>query len=162
MVEPAHLGLGLEDHRVEHQPPGQVGVGCVLSRVYSCSVRMVAVRWVCTTARTSTPGVVSASASLMASSSRGRSARLDRGGEPERQLGPARVGDLVRPLPPVVLRQRAHQAVAFQPGEGGVDLPDVQRPGAAGGLLELGPQLVAVAGAAFEQGEQTVPDGHSY
>src|SRR5439155_14874944 len=47
-----------------------------LSRVYSCRVRMVAVRWVCTTARTSTPGVVSARASLMASSSRGRSVRL--------------------------------------------------------------------------------------
>ncbi|TWH68908.1 hypothetical protein JD77_03909 [Micromonospora olivasterospora] len=37
---------------------------------------MVAVRWVWTTARTSTPGVVSASANLIASSSRGRSARL--------------------------------------------------------------------------------------
>ena len=37
---------------------------------------MVALRWAWTTARTSTPGVVSASASLMASSSRGRSVRL--------------------------------------------------------------------------------------
>ena len=46
------------------------------SRVYSCRVRIVALRWVCTTARTSTPGVHSASASLIASSSRGRSVRL--------------------------------------------------------------------------------------
>ena len=37
---------------------------------------MVAVRWPCTTARTSTPGTVTAMASLMASSSRGGAARL--------------------------------------------------------------------------------------
>ena len=106
--------------------------------------------------------MVSASASLIASSSRGRSAWLIGVANHSGQLGPAVVGDLVRPLPPVGLRQRPDEPVALEPGQRGVDLPDVQRPGAAGGVLELGPQLVAVAGAPLQQGEQTVFDAHSY
>ena len=86
-------------------------------------------RWVCTTARTSTPGVVSARASLIASSSRGRSARLI--GVANQSASSARPASVISygRCPPVVLRQRPHQPVAFQPGQGRVDLPDVQRPG---------------------------------
>src|SRR4051812_46314838 len=54
------------------------------------------------------------------------------------------------------------QTVALEAVEGRVDLPDVQRPGRAGGRVELRAQLVAVAGAALEERQQSVSDGHGY
>ena len=52
------------------------------------------------------------------------------------------------------------ETVALETLERRVDLPDVERPHAAGGLFELGLQLVAVAPPVVEQGEQTFTDSH--
>ncbi|GAB3252528.1 hypothetical protein GCM10027452_45540 [Micromonospora halotolerans] len=94
---------------------------------------MVALRWVCTTERTSTPGVVRARASLIDSSSRGRSARLiGVANQSARSARPASVISYGR-CPP-----------SLSPGR----------------LLERGAELVAVHLAALQQGEQAVADGH--
>ncbi|MNG39249.1 hypothetical protein D3C84_1272540 [compost metagenome] len=53
------------------------------------------------------------------------------------------------------------QPVPFQTVQRGVDLPDVQRPGGAGAVLKLNPQLVPVTGFVLEQGEETVANGHA-
>ena len=47
------------------------------------------------------------------------------------------------------------QPVALEPGQGRVDLPDVERPGRAGALLELGAQLVAVHRPLLQQRQQS-------
>ena len=132
-----------------------------LSRVSSCSDRIVAARWTCTTCRTSAIGEPTARASLMASSSRAGAERVHRAAEPLRDRRPAGPGDPVGRLAALVaVAGRLHQPVPLQPGQRRVDLPDVQRPGAAGARLQPGPQLVAVARTFREQGEQAVPDGH--
>ena len=53
------------------------------------------------------------------------------------------------------------EAVALGAGQGRVDLPDVQRPGAAGALLEGGLELVAVRRTLVEEGQQPLPDRHT-
>jgi hypothetical protein len=52
------------------------------------------------------------------------------------------------------------QAVAFEAIERAVDLPDVQRPRRPGATVELGTQLIAVAGALVENREQALPHRH--
>ena len=69
-------------------------------------------------------------------------------------------GDAVDDVPVAVAAVFADQAVAFQAVEGGVDLPDVQRPGGPGAVLEFGPELVPVARPVLQEGEEAVTDGH--
>jgi hypothetical protein len=65
-------------------------------------------------------------------------AAADRLQEPAVQLGPRGLGQPVHPHPlAAVGRLGLDQAVAFQAGQGGVDLPVVERPDLAGGRLEL-------------------------
>ena len=73
----------------------------------------------------------------MASSSRGWSARLTGRGEPAGHLGAAGFGDPVDGVALVVGAGGLDEPVPLQPGQGRVDLPDVQRPGGAGAALEL-------------------------
>ena len=75
---------------------------------------------------------------------------VDRHGLPPRsEFFPAGGGELVRLLP-VVLGD-GDEAIAFETFEGRVDLPDVERPETAGGVLELGLQLVAMALPVIEE-----------
>ena len=55
-----------------------------------------------------------------------------------------------------VVARAGNQAVTLKPGKGRVDLADIQWPGRAGGLLEVGTQLVAVAAGRDQQPEQGV------
>ena len=55
-----------------------------------------------------------------------------------------------------------HQAVALQPVEGRVHLPDVERPGLARRRLEGGLQLVPVARPLVQQGQQALSHRHGY
>ena len=75
----------------------------------------------------------------------GRVGAGHRGSEPGADFGLAGRGDAVDDVAFAVAAVFADQAVAFQPVQGGVDLPDVQRPGGPGAVLEFGPELVAVA-----------------
>src|SRR5674476_702512 len=60
-------------------------------------------------------------------------AAVDRGGPPALHLGPTLVGQAITdPALVVGTPGSLDQAVTLQPGQGRVDLPDVQRPGAAG------------------------------
>ena len=69
----------------------------------------------------------------MTSSSRGGVAAVDRGGPPALDLAPTQVGQaVVDPAIVVGAPGGLDQAVPLQPGQSGVNLPDVQRPGAAG------------------------------
>ena len=84
---------------------------------------------------------------------------VDRHGLPPRaELFPAGGGELVRLLP-VVLGD-GDETVALETFERRVDLPDVERPDAAGGLFELGLQLIAVAPPVVEQGKQSFTHSH--
>ena len=55
-----------------------------------------------------------------------------------------------------VLADRLDEPVALEPGQGRVDLPDVERPGPPGPGLELGPQPRAVHRLGREQGQQSL------
>lgn len=108
------------------------------------------------------PGLVTAMASLIASSSRGRSARAT--GVPN-QRRTSSVPSGLNPVDETALIVGAHpddHAVALKAGQGGVDLSDVERPGGAGGGLELHAQLIAVPRSLGEQGQQAVTDRHTY
>ena len=52
------------------------------------------------------------------------------------------------------------EAVALQALERVVDLADVERPGRAGTAVELGAQLIPVARALVEDGEEALTNGH--
>lgn len=85
----------------------------------------MAVRCPWTSRSTSTPGTVTASASLIASSSRGGSERST-GVENQMALVATRVGDPVvdlRLTPFAASRGRRHEAIAFEAGERRIDLP---------------------------------------
>ena len=71
---------------------------------------------------------------------------------------PSGGGELVRLLP--VFLGDDDETVTFEAFERRVDLPDVERPDPAGGLFELGLQLVAVAPPVVEQGKQTFAHSH--
>jgi hypothetical protein len=87
---------------------------------------------------------------------------LDRA-EPPVQRGAPLAGQRVRRAVGAALallpRDR-HQAVPVQPAEGGVDLPEGQRPGPGQPLVVRALELVAVLGARGEQPEQHVRGGH--
>ena len=81
------------------------------------------------TVPTSTPGTVTARASLIASSSRGGWVRATGVvNQAATSLAPG-VGDPVDDVALVVDALALDEAVALQPGQRRVDLPDVQRPG---------------------------------
>jgi hypothetical protein len=75
----------------------------------------------------------------------------DRGGEPVGQGRPAGRGDLVGLATLGIDLPGGDQAVAFQSGQGGVDLADVQRPTLAQPPLYGGLELVAVVGPVVQQ-----------
>ena len=89
-----------------------------------------------------------------------RIAPLHRRGEPALDLGLAGARNAVDHVAFAVAAVVADEAVAFQAVQGGVDLPDVQRPGGPGAVLEFDPELVAVTRLVVQQGEEAVADGH--
>ena len=123
---------------------------------------MVAVRCCWMTVPTSTPGTLTASASLIASSSRGGWVRGTGEVNHDDHLVAAGLGHGVHHVALAVGPLALDQPVALQTRQGRVDLPDVQRPGATGAVLELRPQLVAVARALLEQGQQSVAHRHRW
>ena len=159
-VQPPQLGLGLEDQRVEHERPGQVGVRVRAGPQPGQLLQALSGR------RALHPhhpayvgrGRADREGQLDRQLVPGRGRALDRSGEPVGHGGPAGGGDPVGRL--AVLLGRLDQPVPLQPGQRRVDLPDVQRPGPAGAGLQPRPQLVAVAGAFGQQRQQPVPYRH--
>ncbi len=165
VVEPAHLGLGGEDHRFEDQQPRGVAllVGArlelreLLQRAQRGGALGLHDGWDVDAGRRDRERELDGQLVPRAP------AALDGRGEPPRHLAPALVGDAVRRAAVTVgLADGLDQAVAFEPPERRVDLADVQRPGRAGGGVELRSQLVAVHRAPLQQGEKTVPNRHAY
>ncbi len=113
------------------------------------------------TSCTSTPGSRTATSTLMTSSSRGGDGQVGRRAQPAGQLLGAVGGDpepLLRAGIGVVVG--LDQAVALQPLQRRVHLPDVERPHLAGARLELLAQLQAVLRALAQQRQQRMPDAH--
>src|SRR5665811_1270567 len=88
-------------------------------------------------------------------------AAIDRRLPPALDLGPTLVGQpVVDPALVVGAPGGLDQAVTLQPGQGRIDLPDVQRPGAAGPRLELAAQLRAIHRLLRQQRQQPPSDRH--
>jgi hypothetical protein len=83
-----------------------------------------------------------------------------RGDEPLADLLSAALGDPVDDPALGVLLAAQHQPVALEPVEGGVDLPDVERPGPIGAPVELGLEFVAVPWLLVQHGQNRELDGH--
>ena len=128
--------------------------------VCSCSALTETSRWDWITAEASTPGMRHGEGQFDGDFVPRRVAPVHGAAEPSPDfLGPG-VSDAVDDVASAVVAVFPDQAVALKPVQGGVNLPDVQRPGRAGPVLEFDPQLIAVAGLVLEQGQQAVPDGH--
>src|SRR5205823_7246441 len=81
--------------------------------------------------------------------------------EPPSNLRTAGIGEQVQQVARVVVPCPGDQAVPLQAGQRRVHLPDVERPGAPGALLEPRLELVAVRGALVEEREQALSDRHT-
>ena len=152
VVEPAQLGLGGEDHRVDDERAREV-LGAVVGIVDGPG--------------SAAPGGAPRDAArcgadhvghLDAGKRRGdgqlegqlvasRGAALDGGVEPAAHVRPAGIRDPPVHVPLLVGVALLGEAVALEAVEGVVDLADVERPRAAGATREFGPQLIAVARA---------------
>jgi hypothetical protein len=158
----ANLGLRLKQQAVQGEGPGQIVAGSVvalqpgelLQRPHRR--RSLLLDHPVDVGRWRTHGEDELDGQLLA---RHRLA-ADRPREPGVQLCAAGVGQPVDLLA-VRLRIGLDKAVAFQPGQGGVDLPVVQRPEVAAGRLELALQAVAVLGAFLQQGQEAVANAHA-
>src|SRR5690606_2125127 len=84
----------------------------------------------------------------------GRLRTHDGGGEPVRDFGGAGIRDLPVDVTLLVGITAVDQAVALESFEGVVDLADIEWPGRARTTIELRTQLIAVARALIEDGEQ--------
>ena len=73
---------------------------------------------------------------------------------------PAAVSEKVR-CGPVAVVVGVDEAVALEPLQGRVDLPDVERPHLAGAVLELLAELQPVLRSLAQQGQEGVADAHS-
>ena len=131
-----------------------------LSRVYCCISSASCRRWTCRRAGTSTSGRWRATSTLMTSSSRGGDVMS--GGvrsQVSSSSAPA-VGQREDALRAGAVVVGVDEAVALEPLEGRVDLPDVERPHLAGAVLELLAELQPVLRSFAEQGEEGVADAH--
>src|SRR4051794_19161340 len=164
VVEPTHFGVRLEDHRLQHQQPrrvvDRVGAGLELRVLLQRTQRLRAL---------DLDDAVDVHARR-----RQRERELDRQLVARARLTPDRLLEPLRDLvttrvrDPVLhpaldrLAQRLHEAVALEPAERRVDLPDVQRPGRAGRRVELTSELVAVHRRPSEEREKATSDRHTY
>jgi hypothetical protein len=161
VVQPADLGLGAEDHRLQDEQPGEVALVAVdleprvlLERAQRRGA--LALDHVGDVDARRGDGERELDGEFVARAVGGADGR----GEPAGEVAAARVRDRVRTLTGLVLGERLDQAVAFQARQRRIDLADVERPGGTGRVLERGAQLVAVGRAVLEQREQTVFDAH--
>ena len=165
VVEPANLGFGGEDHRVDHERPGELLRPRGVARGLLRTLERLQLRERCVSLRVDDLADVHPR-------ERRRDGQLDRqlvpsalsaidgGAEPRGDLG--RAGPRDRPVDVTVLVAVAldHEAVAFETVQRVVDLADVQGPRRSGAALELGAQLISVARALIEDREQALTNGH--
>jgi len=163
-LQPGHLGLGLADQQIGHHQLWQVAPAFGLGLVAGVLLQQLQ------------GGGALAPDHLVrgpvAGGHRGyqldqqlvadQAVAGDRGGEPVGQGRPADRGDLVGLATLGIDLPGGDQAVAFQPGQGGVDLADVQRPTLAQPPLHGGLELVAVVGLLVQQRQQRVLDRHRH
>ena len=162
VVEPPGLGLSVENQPLEHQQPGRVVLVAVdlqagqrLQREHRGRALRLHYR-----------GDIDA---RRRHGERQLDGQLVAGGvvaayglvEPARDLGMPGRRDLVDHAALDVGVLRRHEAVALGAGQGRVDLPDVERPGAASALLEGSLELIAVGRPLVEQGKQPVTYSHT-
>ena len=172
VVEPARLGLGLEDQLLQDEQPGHVVAlrrapaldrgqrlrlepGVVLHRLHG----VVALGL--DDGTDVHAGRADRHRELDGQLVTGRAAAVHGRLEPAPQLGAPGVGDDVERVAGVVLAALGDHAVALQAVEGRIDLADVERPGGTGARLELRTELGAVARAVLKEGEEPVADGHT-
>lgn len=172
VVQPARLGLGLEDQLFEDEQPGHVvpfpgpaaldggerlGLepGVVLHRLHG--VPALRLDDIADVDARGAHGHGELDGQLVTGGAGAVHGLL----EPGPEFGAAAVGDRVERVAGRVLAVLGDHAVAFEAAEGRVDLAHVERPGGAGAGLELRAELGAVPGAAFEEGEKPVADRHT-
>ena len=160
VVEPADLGLEAEAHRLQHQRPRDLTRSPLLEAgevLHGGDGRgALALDDLADVDARHGHGQRELDGQLVA----GPVGADDGVGEPAVELVAAGLGDGVAHAALGVLLLRLDQSVALEAGQRRVDLPDVERPGGAGGGVELVTQLVAVHRLPLEQGEQPVFDGH--
>ena len=154
-------GSKISRSRTSSQARSESASADILSRVSSCSSRMVSVRWVCTIGAHVDVRRGHGDRELDRELVARRGLVAHRLGEPPGHQCAALGGDLVDDAALVVDLEVGHEAVALGARQGRVDLPDVEQPGAAGALLERRLELVAVRRPLVEQGQQPPSDRHT-
>ena len=181
VVEPTDLGLGGEDEVLEDEQPGEVVVDLTVVLRARGGVALLAHHLLLEAGEVvqvlERRGALGLGDGLhVDAGDRHGEGELDRQlvarrgvavdgrGPPGADLGAARVresvGDTALTIG-VTLPGGFDEAVTLEPVERRVDLPDVERPRAAGALLELDPQLGAIHRALREEGHEPLLDRHA-